>query len=592
MADEAQLTDDDHAADEDQSVHILTDPVQEMTCTECETPLDVSELESFTEIECPTCNKPQTVPARLGPFLLLKLLGTGGMGAVYHAVDESLGRHVAVKVMLKSFAEDTESVETLRREARMAATLNHPNIVQIYSFGTEKGQPYIVMELVSGQKLDELIARGKPLDVGLVMRIAIGVAQGLKAAEETGLVHGDIKPENILLDKEGIPKVVDFGLAGFAHTTDSEGGIWGSPYYIAPEKLQKQAADARSDIYSLGATLYHALAGKPPFDGATPIEVVKARLHAPAPPLTKQETGPLASANTVLMRMLQLEPSMRHPGYSSVISDMKRVFQEAKKKGSGNYGLATGKVLLTKKEKKRTGNIGTTAAAPVRRAKPNSPKLKATTASGTKARGSQSKSATRPSSRKLKATRASGTKARDSESKSSSRPSTAPLFVTAIIVIVLLVAGIGTTVHFSTKRANQAKVKAILQSIDDAMEQRVAAASGDISDTKSRKAKALKDKQEYEKGLNLRSAQLADEAVKMLMEADNKAKFLATTIEKVKDLGRTAKRAKTPQEAQSYYNKMKALLKESASIESSLHGLLQRATTKLRKAAALAKPAP
>lgn len=536
--------------EENEMTSILTDPVSEITCTKCGSALDVSAVQSFAQIACPNCDAPQTVPARLGPFLLLELLGTGGMGAVYHGVDESLGRHVAIKVMLQSASDNAESIEILRREARMAATLNHPNIVQIYSFGTEKGQAYIVMELVTGERLDEMIARGKPLDIGLMMRIGVGVAQGLKAAYNAGLVHGDIKPENILLDKEGTPKVVDFGLAGFADARASEDGIWGSPYYISPEKIRKQPTDARSDIYSLGASLYHALTSNPPFDGDTPVDVVKARLKKPPKPLTEAEVGPLAKVNTLLMRMLQQDPAMRHPTYDSVISDMKRVLQEVTKKGSGALALHSGKVLLTKKQK----------PAPGPAAQPAPSKTSRDTAKQVNRRPST----------------------HVSQTPSSSSPGS-PLAVIAIpIVITAIIIGAGW--YLMSRRASAAKRDGLVQSVQTALDKIRGSGLQEIADAHSRKAPAQKAKEEYEKQLKLRAMALADEALTLLDSASKKSRQLRDAIDEAARIAQTAQSSQTVDEAQTHYNTMKAAMKRTGRLEAGIRSLIRRAASKLAKA--------
>jgi serine/threonine protein kinase len=327
---QSETVDDDYEGGT-QPGAVITDRVATLVCSNCGCVIDVSELEPFIKVECPDCGGVNTVPARLGHFLLLDLLGMGGMGGVYYAKDETLGRFVAIKVMLKSLGDDQQFIETFKREAQAVARLNHPHIAQIYSFGQEKGQPYIVMELVSGDRLDGMMETGVPLDQGLLMRIGLEIAEGLRAADEAGLVHGDIKPENILLDKKGQAKLVDFGLASASHQVD-EGGIWGTPYYIAPEKVRRQAVDARADIYSLGATLYHALAGRPPFEGETPVEVVKARLNGPPRPLKEHRPDIDEDAARIVGRMLEDDLTRRYPTYDSVISDLRRV---VRKLGSG-----------------------------------------------------------------------------------------------------------------------------------------------------------------------------------------------------------------------------------------------------------------
>lgn len=332
---------------------IVMDPVTEVACTDCQHPLDVSGLPPFTEIACPECGTPQVVPTKLGNFLLLGLLGKGGMGAVYRGLDTSLDRPVAVKVMLTSLGENKEFVETFRREAQAAAALNHPNIVQTYSFGVAHGQPYMVMELLDGGRFDQMIARGDPLNEALVLKIGADVAEGLNAAAGIGLVHGDVKPENILLDSSGVAKVVDFGLARFKKGGEATAqGIWGTPYYIAPEKIRGQPADARSDIYSLGATLFHALAAKPPFDGDTPLDVVKARLKVPAPALKTLRPDIHPEVEAIIARTLEADPVKRYPNYTSLLADIRKVLATLKPAPAafGQVSKRGGKIVLTRKK--------------------------------------------------------------------------------------------------------------------------------------------------------------------------------------------------------------------------------------------------
>ena len=282
-------------------------------------------------------------PADFGHFVLEKELGHGGMGGVYLARDKMLDRRVGIKVMLKSLGADPKFVERFQREAQAAARLNHPNIAQIYSFGQEQGMPYIAMELVPGGSLDkEMEANPGTLDVAYVMRVGQQVADALALAAESGLVHGDVKPENVLFDADGNAKLVDFGLAAMQGDSDE---IWGTPFYISPEKVRRQKIDYRADIYSLGGTLYHVLTGVPPFDGPDPTAVVKARFEGPPKKPSEIRPDIPPEVDAIIMRMLELEPSMRYPTYQSLLGDFKRYLAKA---GPAKGGKSSGPKLKFK----------------------------------------------------------------------------------------------------------------------------------------------------------------------------------------------------------------------------------------------------
>ena len=316
------MTDDVH-----NDANILTDPVSSAACPKCGAMLDVNGLPPFSVVQCPTCQSEFQVPARFGAFMLLQLLGAGGMGGVYRARDEGLNREVAIKVMLKSLGDDPQFVETFQREAQAAARLNHRHIAQIYSFGQEKGQPYIAMELVSGGSLDKMMAEQGPLDPAVVIHVGAQIAEGLSMAADAGMVHGDVKPENILFDTDKNAKLVDFGLSAMQSGPGNE--IWGTPYYIAPEKVRRQKSDFRSDIYSLGGTLYHAITGIPPFEGADATAVVKARFEGPPKPIREIRDDVPKEVEAIIARMLEVEPQTRFPTYGSLLGDMKRYLSKA-----------------------------------------------------------------------------------------------------------------------------------------------------------------------------------------------------------------------------------------------------------------------
>lgn len=303
------------------------DRVRAVRCSKCNFRLDTRTMQPLTKLPCPSCGNSLYVPARVGDYLLLRLLGRGGMGSVYGAWDTVLSRAVALKVMLPPDGQEMPDWASLEAEARSAARLNHPHIAQVYVFGYHRQQPYFVMELARGRQLDELIIEDDPLDARFAFGVALQIAEGLAQAADYNLLHSDIKPENIMIGSAGAAKLVDFGLAGTAGTGSAAAGrvVWGSPHYVAPERLRRRPASLRSDMYSLGATLYHVLTGKPPFVGDDPKAIMMARLTVPPPPLREARPDLPPEAEALLLRMMSVEPGQRHPTYVSLIGDIKRL---------------------------------------------------------------------------------------------------------------------------------------------------------------------------------------------------------------------------------------------------------------------------
>ncbi|MCG3147057.1 MAG: Serine/threonine-protein kinase PknD [Verrucomicrobiae bacterium] len=295
-----------------------------INCHGCNTPLDLTGQQAFTEVQCAQCGALSVVPAQFGNLLLLNALGVGGMGTVYKAIDTQLNRYVAVKILRNKFASDPHFIEIFAREARAAAAVNHPHVAQVYAFAEHEGEYYLTMELLERGSLDERITKKHKLPEGEVLKIGIAIAGGLRAAHQSNLLHRDIKPGNILFNEEGQPKLVDFGLALAQHETanDGSGVIWGTPYYIAPEKLRGQPEDFRSDMYSLGATLFHALAGRPPFDAKTASEVVTKHTNTPA--LNLKTFNPTLQDYTahVIGRTLAKGPADRYQSYDALIHEL------------------------------------------------------------------------------------------------------------------------------------------------------------------------------------------------------------------------------------------------------------------------------
>lgn len=258
-----------------------------------------------------------------GNFLLERELGSGGMGGVYMGRDKMLDRPVAVKVMQKELGADAEFVEKFKREAQSAAKLIHPNIAQVYSYGICDGMPYIAMELAAGGSLYSIMnANPGKTDVARVIKICQQVAQALQCASDQGFVHGDVKPENVLLDSNGNAKLVDFGLAAMQKDTDE---IWGTPYYISPEKVRKEPVDFRADMYSLGGTLYHALTGVAPFEGEDSIAVVKKRFEGLPKKPSEIRSDLTPAIDNLVMTMLALDKENRYPSFEALLEAFKSV---------------------------------------------------------------------------------------------------------------------------------------------------------------------------------------------------------------------------------------------------------------------------
>lgn len=309
---------------------VLTQQIEAIGCPHCDAELNISGNDLFDVFACPECENEITTPGRFGDFILTGKLGQGGMGAVFLGIDEKLGREVALKVNRKEFGDNPKFLERFSIEAQAMARFNHPNVVQIYSYGQEYGQPYMCTEYVTGGDLASQMVAGEALDQVAMLHVAKDLAEGLQAAKDNGLIHGDIKPENVMFDERGNAKIMDFGLAKFGGGEEGKPKeVWGTPYYIAPEKAKKQGEDHLSDQYSLGAALYHTLAGRPPFDGDTPRDVVVARLQDDAPPLWQVNPYVSKKTSAIVERMMSRSPSSRYPTYASMQADFANAIKDA-----------------------------------------------------------------------------------------------------------------------------------------------------------------------------------------------------------------------------------------------------------------------
>jgi serine/threonine protein kinase len=258
-----------------------------------------------------------------GRYELRARLGRGGMAEVFRALDTRLGREVAVKVLADHLLSDPRSVERFEREGRNAASLHHPNIVDLYDAASEGDTHYLVMELVEGPTLAEVIKREGQMPVPRALDIAGRIASALRVAHDRGLVHHDVKPSNVLFDGNDSVKVADFGIARAASSDITT--VQGSPPYVAPEQAKGGRADPRSDIYGLGCVLFEMLAGTPPFSGGSASAVIMQHLETPPPPLSKFRDDIPADVNSVVMRMLAKDPGQRYDSVQALRSDLDRL---------------------------------------------------------------------------------------------------------------------------------------------------------------------------------------------------------------------------------------------------------------------------
>jgi eukaryotic-like serine/threonine-protein kinase len=295
----------------------MSAPLKMVTCDHCDTKVFIpGDLPPLATEPCKKCGHPIMMPLMLRQFELRSVIASGGMGTVYRALDTTLDRKVAVKLMKKELLADPRALEAFFREARACASLNHTNIIHIYTFDEGEGQRYLVMELADHGSLDTRIDKQTRVTELEVLDIGIKISSALDLALKHNLLHRDIKPGNILFDADNEPKLVDFGLARNVEAEpESATETHGTPYYVAPEKIRRERETFLSDMYSLGCTLYHALTGHVPFEAPTVEELISAHVHTPltAPNLVLPEvTQPTSDA---LERVLAKDPADRYTSY-------------------------------------------------------------------------------------------------------------------------------------------------------------------------------------------------------------------------------------------------------------------------------------
>jgi eukaryotic-like serine/threonine-protein kinase len=265
-----------------------------------------------------------------GRYELVELIGRGGMSSVWKAHDRLLDRTIAIKLLHEQFTQDEEYVERFRREARSVAQLSHPNIVTVIDRGEDEGRQYIVFEYVEGENLKQLIERSGPLPVRDALLLTLQMARALGFAHERGLIHRDVKPQNVLLNEDGQPKMTDFGIA---RSVDVEGvtvtgTVLGTSEYIAPEQARGQRVDALTDVYSLGVLLYELLAGRVPFQGESFVAIALRHVNEPAPSVLELRPDCPPRVGLAVERAMAKRPEQRFGSMNEFCADLQACLYE------------------------------------------------------------------------------------------------------------------------------------------------------------------------------------------------------------------------------------------------------------------------
>ncbi|HLX64964.1 MAG TPA: FHA domain-containing serine/threonine-protein kinase [Planctomycetota bacterium] len=289
---------------------------------------------------------------KIGGYQLVERIGVGGMGEVYKAVQLSLGRQVALKILSPELTSDRTFVERFLREARAAGKLNHPNIVQVHDSGDDHGLYYFSMEFVEGGSVQDLISGGRRLPQDRATEIILQAARALDYAQKIGIVHCDIKPDNLMLTSSGDVRLADLGIAKQTNekgSADQADGVFGSPHYMAPEQARGLQLDHRSDLYSLGVTFYRMLLGRVPFNGKDAKEIMERQVFDEAEDPRKVDPTLAPLVFTILNRLMRKRPGERYQSAANLIVDLEAAM------GQIRSGLPTSKFSRTPVPAKRPG---------------------------------------------------------------------------------------------------------------------------------------------------------------------------------------------------------------------------------------------
>src|ERR1700758_895977 len=289
-------------------------------------------------------------PAKIGKYDVIDVIGRGGMGIVYKATDPFLDRLVAIKMMTGGYSDNPDLLKRFFREAQSTGSLQHPNIVTVFELGDHEGNPYLVMEYLEGESLDSIITSHQQLSLLEKINFIIEVCHGLSHAHRRGIVHRDIKPANIMVSKEGVVKIVDFGIAHIgAKNVTKTGQIMGSVSYMAPEQVNGKPVDARTDIFSTGVVLYQLFTYRHPFDGESTAATLLKIIHDPPPPLKDFVPDYPPEIETIIFKALAKNRDERYHSADDLALDLSQLQGQLKQEIIGKH-LQEVALLLEKSE--------------------------------------------------------------------------------------------------------------------------------------------------------------------------------------------------------------------------------------------------
>lgn len=314
-------------------------------CDHCNQKIEADRTISGSIMVCPACSQAFRVPEygllpgdRLEGFILKKRLGAGGMGDVWLAEQESMQRECAVKILSPDLTVHQQFITRFMQEVKSSGKLQHHNIVTAYYSGEYDGMYYLAMECISGENLDTILKEKGQLDEDTVLKVARATAEALDYAwTDFKLIHRDLKPSNIMIDDSNKIKILDFGIAKSLDGKENAqltqtGAILGTPYYMSPEQASKSGKlDCRSDIYSMGAVLYHLLAGEPPFQGDTPVGILAQHLSGQTQPIRKVAPDVSPATATMIEKMMNKSPDKRYQNWQKVVEDIDRIRQNRRR---------------------------------------------------------------------------------------------------------------------------------------------------------------------------------------------------------------------------------------------------------------------